>query len=344
MVGLTKKKLFIIIGLFLLIGVLLVASLLQERSPEQIFAGKYDNSWHEAIEDLGGDMAYELFVQINDKQDINTQHGFAHDFGGALFDVEGIDGTTVCDSNYGFGCYHQFFLNAVAYEGLDVLTKLDEACIEKNGFGGQGCQHGIGHGLLQYFGHSRLNDALQSCSTLQWQEPLFGCKSGVFMEYNFPTLIEGVTEEDAGNQFDERRPYDPCFSVPEKFQYTCLYTLPMWWSLTVELPYPEMGQLCEGIHSQYYSDICYKGIARVAVQTKGFDPDVAIDLCEQMPSKRGEIICKSGAAWAFWDSEFSHQFKKPCETLEGQDRTLCEQETDPLGEVNLFEYERFPEQ
>jgi len=334
----TFKSKVLLIGLLLIMLVLIFAFMwLDNQSPEQVFAKKYDGNWQNAIEVLGGSEAHQLFKQINNKLDVNTQHDMAHDFGRALFEVEGIAGTATCDADYGFGCYHEFFLSAVANEGLDVIYDLDQACIDKNGFGGQGCQHGIGHGLLQYFGHSRINEALNTCAQLQWQEPLFGCQSGVFMEYNFPTPIEGVTEQDAGNKFSEDDPYHPCDSVPVRFKFSCLYTLPTWWTMSVDLDVDKMGELCEAVPGQRYSDICYKGLARALVQLTSFDMDQSLEYCGQMPEGRGQVICKAGLAWSFWDSEFSDNFKKPCQTLEGDEYVLCANEADPLGTMNLLE-------
>jgi hypothetical protein len=339
---LERKGLLIALFVLLLAVLTMFLFITNDKTPEQIFASRYDGDWHKAIEDLGAIEAHRLFVEINDKLGVETQHGLAHVFGSALYDVEGVEGTTVCNSDYGFGCYHEFFLSAVTSEGLEVLNDLDQACIDKNGFGGQGCQHGIGHGLVQFFGHLKLNEALNKCAMLQWQESLFGCQSGVFMEYNFPTPIEGVTDIDVGREFDVNNIYAPCNTVPERFKYSCIYALPMWWAMLVEIEYPKIGSFCEELTEQKYSDICYKGLALTLIQTRGFDPVLAIETCEVMPSKRGEIMCKAGASWALWDSESSQYYKQPCESLSGTEYDLCGEAADPLGTHNLLTENSYP--
>lgn len=327
-----SKNTFFLVIMVIFLG-LLGSFFLNRGGVEKQFTYEYESSWVNVIEDLGPDEAYQFFIKYNDKQDFLDQHNIAHGFGEDLFAVEGVDGATVCDSRYGFGCYHQFFLSAVSAQGIDVVDTLDEVCIDKNGFGGQGCQHGIGHGLVQYFGHSRLNEALDVCSRLAWQEPLFGCQSGVFMEYNFPSIVEGVTEEGAGNKYSDDDPYHPCNVAPEKFKYACFYSLPEWWSRGADLDYRTMGQLCEEISVKKYSDICYKGVGLDAVQLSGFNPDGAIEMCSLMPSKEGIAFCRAGVKWAFWDSDFQGQYNDLCSGLDEDSKRICENESDLLEAI-----------
>lgn len=329
---LKNKKIFFLVT-FLILLLVLVWFVLGRGDVEKRFVYEYGSSWENVIRDLGPSESYEFFVEYNDRQDFLEQHNIAHGFGEDLFAVEGVDGATVCDERYGFGCYHQFFLSAVSAKGIEVVDTLDKVCIEENGFGGQGCQHGIGHGLVQYFGHSRINEALDVCGSLAWQEPLFGCQSGVFMEYNFPSIVEGVTEEGAGNKYDEKNPYHPCDTVAERFKYACFYSLPEWWSRGEELSYETIGDLCQGILNREYSKICFKGIGLDAVQLSEFEPSGAIEKCNQMPSVEGIAFCRAGVAWAFWDSDFQGQHRNLCSGLDEESQRICENESDLLEAI-----------
>lgn len=290
-------------------------------------------SFTELIRSIGASEAYALFrEEYEQASDFSPKHFAAHEFGEALYETEGIEGIGVCDSSFGFGCFHSFFGRAIAEGGLSAAQELDAACIHLFGIGGQGCQHGIGHGLVEYLGHKRIPEALAVCASLEWEYELFGCPSGVFMEYNFPTLIDeqgarpGVRALRAGENY-----FSPCDEVAPRFRKQCLLSQVEWWQRGVRLDYQEMAHLCSSLEDAEDNKICFLGIGNSAAPALLFQKDQVRGACRQMPSEVTTTQCLSGAAWAFWDEgTFRDQADLLCADL-GPLEEQCKQDADFTG-------------
>ena len=87
-------------------------------------------------------------------------------FGDALYHTTSLKGIHICDSKFGFGCYHSFLEEAITDKGLSAINDLDNECSKQFSKGGS-CQHGIGHGILSYLGDDKLSQALTLCTTLK---------------------------------------------------------------------------------------------------------------------------------------------------------------------------------
>ena len=257
------------------------------------------NKWSYRIDEVGPEQAYEDFKGEYTSQHFSIQHAAAHIIGELLYIKEGIAGIVICDSSFSFGCYHSFFALALGEGGAGIVEDLDRGCIEKNTRGGLGCQHGIGHGLMAYMGPERIADALEACATLAWKEPLLGCQSGVFMEYNFPTnfglLNLSVTLR---RELDAANPYEPCPDLAEKFRQACYYGFARWWGVVFD--HKEMGSLCAVILNSKEKEACYLGIGAAAGPATQFDISETIKKCQKMPNSKGELFCRAGAAWIFF--------------------------------------------
>lgn len=161
--------------------------------------------WTERIAAVGGVAAYEEFGVEAQGYEFGARHVLAHLFGRALYQVEGLKGVGACDSNYSYGCFHQFLGEAIAGHGLASAAELNESCRSQDTNQKRiACQHGIGHGVLAYSGYSEadLHKALDACRSYS-DATLGGCYSGAFMEYNVRLMISknlGV------RQYDEMRP------------------------------------------------------------------------------------------------------------------------------------------
>ncbi|OGI62791.1 hypothetical protein A2818_00910 [Candidatus Nomurabacteria bacterium RIFCSPHIGHO2_01_FULL_40_12] len=294
------------------------------------------NKWVSMIDKIGAEAAYQKFKQENSGQDQESQHLNAHEFGIALYEKVGMKGVAVCDSSFGYGCYHQLLLTAIAEQGLSVVHELDQACIKKFGERGLGCQHGIGHGLLDYYGYS-LDKALAMCATMQWQKPLFGCQSGVFMENNFPIVLNENGESKPMRQFNQQAPYEPCFDVEKRFQYSCFYLQPEWWDQATDLSYAQLGQLCLRIEEKVRRELCFRGVGTGAVSTTNFDLSSVIKACRSMPSLEYEIMCRSGASWTFSDNDgYQIATNRVCEDLPQNKSNMCFEQADRLRHAIIF--------
>lgn len=259
--------------------------------------------WENEIHKLGGAKAYEVFADSVANFPPTMQHQDAHVFGGALFQVEGTPGLSVCDSRFSFGCFHEFLGEAIASLGLTVVTQLDEDCFQTLGPQGLGCQHGIGHGLLAYLGYSNqdLFKALDICKGLPGIDPIGGCYGGVFMEYNLQTMLgtEGRIRkvENGDMQF-------PCDSVDTLYKPACYFWQPQWWRQFLrnygvtdnDAAYAQVGVWCSQAPAAYQRD-CYEGIGNNIPADANFDGDVARQLCVDSTSDPfDQLYCRSFAA------------------------------------------------
>jgi len=293
--------------------------------------------WRETMKELGPARAYENFKQTFAYDHFGTQHSAAHIFGEVLFDETGIDGLVFCDSTFAFGCFHSFFGKALYVLGEDVVEDMDKVCVEKYGELGTGCQHGIGHGLLQYAGYNNLEEALDLCSHTTQKIPIFGCTSGVFMEYNVPLidLGKGETYVTRTRELNENNPYEPCDTLPEKFRDSCYYEMAQWWDKVFFVDYKKIGELCDNIPDQEYVSSCYLGIGNVVAPTHNYDVELTKSKCELMPNDKAELICLSGASWSFFaNPDYRNLAPRLCEDLSEEDKMKCAKEADLTRSFN----------
>ena len=257
--------------------------------------------WMKRIDKVGPEYAYEEFKKENYLRAERFQHGETHIFGEALYEKVGIRGISICDSSFTFACYHSFFGRAISEQGLGALSVIESACIEKFGTHPSACMHGVGHGILAYFGPDKLLSALNACDTLQ-EKPIFGgCPSGVFMEYSLPLVDDTSTQL---RPFDKIHPYEPCVSAPEKFRQSCYHEITKWWEYFID--YNEIGKLCEAIGKSDEKEACFIGVGDIATLSSGYDVTETIAKCKEMPDEVGEAFCRRGA-YLFFSGIPEHQ-------------------------------------
>ncbi|MEX0917808.1 MAG: hypothetical protein WDZ93_01495 [Candidatus Paceibacterota bacterium] len=275
--------------------------------------------WAAAVAEKGGRKAYMWFGEVYSHLSEVQQHSYAHVFGEALYKTEGIPGVAVCDSGYGFGCYHSFFGRALIENGLSILSELDQACIDAYGPKGLGCQHGIGHGVIAELGYDELNKSLEACMRLNWQGPIGGCTSGVFMEYNFATM----------QQADMRQPgewgmHHPCTEVDDRYIEACYFEQPAWWSALNGQDYAAVGDLCSEIEDQKGREACYRGAGNVIAGLQEYDVDEMLAACGTMPDREGEMLCIEGAVWIVSNQPaFKDEWERLCDSLDGEYHRRC---------------------
>lgn len=288
--------------------------------------------WSGMIDQMGPTQAYAKFKENTRSSSSGIQHMSAHIFGALLYEKTGIDGIATCDAEFAFGCYHSFFGGAIADKGNSVVTALDKACIKKFGPLGTGCQHGIGHGLMEYYG-TNLEQALADCQPTQ-KMVLLGCTSGVFMEYNFPTLIGSETATTGQRNLDKKNPDYPCNRIPINFQNSCYFELPQWWYQVYERDDQVMGQLCQDIRNQTNRENCFRGLGNTVGPRTNFDLNKGVETCRIMPSTEGNTLCLSGLSWS-WFAEPSKRLvsQKPCQALSLTSRQICLDKADLVKEV-----------
>lgn len=248
-----------------------------------------------SIETQGPEKAYLLFKESIAMEDPDTQHNTTHILGESLYDVVGRSGLSVCDTSFNFGCYHGFFTRAVVREGLSIVSSLDEVC--QSSSAPSICQHGLGHGILEYLGYSKLTEALETCTRTYQPDPLAGCTSGVFMEYNVPLVVEGEQYSVVARPLvNEDEPYSPCTEIAAEFQQSCYHELPQWWNQVFEGDFARMGVACD---TSKYEEICFSGVGNIAGSNGDYSVEKTIAICDTMPSSSGRSLCLVSAGGAF---------------------------------------------
>ena len=316
---------------------IVVSSRLSEIGEEKALEEE-KTKWSARTDAVGASQAYKEFLEVYKDEHFGIQHTFAHMMGQMLFEKLGLDGLTVCDSTFAFGCYHSFFGQALISYGVSVVKQLDEVCTQTYGPYGTGCQHGIGHGLLEYFGHKQLAKALEACSLTIKVSPLSGCSSGVFMEYNFPTVIDENSTTAQTRAIDFSKPYDPCPNMSNEYRPACYNGLAQWWSrgALYNGDYQKMGELCHKIEEANDRDVCFLGIGAIAAPSSNYVVVDTLAKCQKMPESGEQIFCRAGASWGFFASpEHREMAGTLCEGISQLSSGRCIHGRDLVGIPNI---------
>jgi hypothetical protein len=279
------------------------------------------NEWIEIIRQKGSKEAYQLFLaEAPQNIEIDT-HTQAHLFGEALYEVDGLDGISICDDSFAFGCYHSFLGSAIYYEGIETLPFFNQACKDKYGSENLPCQHGIGHGVLIYTGYDDLVGALDLCRTIT-DRPTGGCSSGVFMEYNFHTMeSESVVGYSRPLTEDV---FAPCSNLDSSYQPSCYLEQVQWWEGIFNRDYKKIGVLCEEIAEEVNRQACFHGVGNYIASFTMHDVQKILHLCTLMPSATGRAECHEGASWLIrGDGSFVDDARLLCDALSEPYRSSC---------------------
>lgn len=291
-----------------------------------------DSYWYERIKDAGGEDAYRELASAVADLSPQHQHEEAHAFGGALFAAEGVQGLSVCDASFSFGCFHEFLGRAIAALGLSSVPELNERCFQELSDSPLSCQHGIGHGIMAHLGYDdeALRESLALCRDLAHADSIGGCYGGVFMEYNVQTMLG---EDGRIRPMGEDAQY-PCSVLPEEYGAACYFWQPQWWrQVLVEqgepdasVHYAQIGMWCEGAPARFLRE-CFEGIGNNIPPDAGFDGARARELCEAATNNpERQLYCKSLAANSLFvgGAGKTGDALALCEGLSGEAAAYCE--------------------
>jgi len=254
--------------------------------------------WSEQFATRDAKAVYDEFKRRNEAAPLERQHLAAHPVGELIYETLGIDGIAICDNSFGFGCFHGFFGRAVGEAGADRVAELDAACVAAYGPLGTGCQHGIGHGVLEYVGYDRVNDALALCGKTTESVPLLGCASGVFMEYHTPLAGSSDGLVPTQRSVSEAMTYEPCTTVPDKYRPSCYYQIGEW--VASAAPEPEIIEaVCTGLSGSDREN-CYLGVGGIIGFHAGYDVDEAKKMCAAIAHAGDEVACSAGISWRMY--------------------------------------------
>lgn len=268
--------------------------------------------------------AYAEFKKEYADAPFASQHLAAHVIGAILYDTVGTSGINICDESFAFGCYHSFFARAIADSGVAAAPKFANACRSEYGKNSTGCEHGIGHGLMEFYGRANLDKALAVCAQIGQADPLFGCSSGVFMEYNASIVIDGERTYVDQRSFDAKDPTAPCDSVPTRFRPSCYFEIGLWWKDVLGLDFEKIGAMCGMAPAGDERAACYRGWGTVVAENVDHSAENAAAACGRIRDPLGVAECATGVASRFAPAGYPAEAAKVCSTVDIQYRAICE--------------------
>lgn len=340
-----RKSKSILIFLLILAGLLIVVflfSIFRVRNVNTSFSDKLIGSdktnskdvkrWEDYMRDKGLDAAYEVFNDENSELRVGIQHANAHNFGKALYGVAKLEGISYCNSSFNFGCFHSYLGTAIHEQGLKIVTRLNQSCVDNLKSQSLGCQHGIGHGIMAYLGYEYedLVESLEICESLPFNDPIGGCYGGAFMEYNFQTMLdtEGTTR-----QWENQKPFYPCDILSNDFRSPCYYWQSQWWATVIggetKDKYAQMGEYCQGLKGDEMVQ-CFLGAGNIAGEFTNYNPLETVHLCKAMAfgNLETEILCRIGGAGSYLAvPRIKHLAPKLCDGLSSSNRLRCLQDS-----------------
>lgn len=236
------------------------------------------------IQAVGAARAYKELVTQESGRSSTEQHSFGHMFGRLLYQLEGVEGFSICDQSLLAGCFHEFIARAVMDNGFSIMPQFESQC--STAPWPTACRHGIGHGLISYLGYStsNLGKALDECSKYSEREPEQGCFGGAFMEMNLRTMGRGGPQS-----FLEQGQSGVCEKVAKQYRTACFFWLPQWWrdSHFKDAPLDELfkglGDLCmKASRNEDERKGCFEGVGYIASPSVEFDKNKSKALCNEV--------------------------------------------------------------
>jgi hypothetical protein len=257
--------------------------------------------WKTAIESLGAEPAYKDFSEKISAFDAGTRHSYAHSFGAGLYAVQGASGFPVCRDLFEYGCAHGFIVRALQVEGEGAVGRLADAC-RKQPYPGM-CLHGIGHGLVSYFGYddSSFHRSIAICRDVVHDVSTAGCVGGATMEYGLKSMSFGALTV---APITEETKYAPCTDIVDDAKSACYFWLTGWWyssQTTHEGASPrdavkKMGTFCRQMPEQEFTGECFAGIGDNVSMAAEYDAKRAAEFCAaSTPDAAERVYCKAYA-------------------------------------------------
>lgn len=276
---------------------------------DKVDFAKANSYWTARIRAVGPNTAHEEFTRAALPLQTSQAHVLAHVFGESLFSVEGASGLVYCDTLFLYGCFHQLIGSAISSLGISVVDTFATGCEQKPQTQRFSCLHGMGHGILGYYGYSleNLNTGLEICSRFDSGNMGNACARGMFMEYNFHELAARET----GNIVDPRplsleTKYTPCETISEQYRTACYIELPNWWVTTNDAAlstierFEQAGSWCAAISHAKASQSCFEGLGHITPPATNLDAAGARALCESTSAvTRNRLYCLSSAVRRF---------------------------------------------
>lgn len=294
------------------------------------------------IQAIGAQAAYDELHELAGDYERELVHDFGHEFGAALYIEEGLDGFIVCDQRDYGGCAHDFLGNLISEKGIEGVDELWHFCVDNYPGHFSSCHHGIGHGLVAYYGYHSidvLKKAVEVCHSYENNDDILGCNGGAYMEYSLRTMLP----EEPVQELDEENLYAHCAQLDEKFHAGCYHWLPQLWWIGLDTQHPDMPKVelmqymakaCSKLESGA-KVACLAGVGKLAPAGSDFDPVTARQMCDTLYDQDAVFICKAWAANTFHNTGVENAFAS-CEGLQGDRMHFCQLYASPENDVRAM--------
>lgn len=255
------------------------------------------------------------YLQLKEKFPGNdaSAHDFAHVIGIIAFETQDMQGLSVCDTAYNYGCYHGFIEAFFAKNDVAKVTQIEASCNLLGPIHAPSCLHGIGHGVLVNRSYN-VDQALADCSQHLQQTSQIYCFDGVFMENITGSMLAAnrrvaVTEQNIDepcNNVDyiyqnqcwrnqvtvwhsffqnTKKVGAKCLAIDKEFQTTCLESI----GLSIAMNSPQEAKiivnLCTFLPRDQISQDCLTGVMR-EIMFEGRPPNLAQSLCNYFKNQQ----------------------------------------------------------
>jgi hypothetical protein len=231
--------------------------------------------WRNEIQLYPADVVYRNFIDSYSAQDENGWHGAMHILASLLYERYGLEALQFCDESFQQACYHEL-MSSFAFEGKATQAdEISDLCGKD-----WNCLHGVGHGLVMYYGYDQetLSATLSKCPQ-EHQNFIEGCQSGMFMEFITRTMGSSRGEiQKSTHQVDQNF----CLEVELAYRDACHFVM-------VESIVARADQSQKDITASVneyclesakgFEDACFKG-AGFNIKFLTQNPSEGIALCE----------------------------------------------------------------
>lgn len=277
--------------------------------------------WEREVKNNPADVVYDSFVESYIEQDENRWHWAMHVLASILYDRYGADALEFCDNSFQNACYHEI-MSSFSYEGKVVEQSEIATLCEGN----WNCSHGIGHGLVMYYGYDQetLTGILERCPIELSVVPIESCQSGVFMEFITRTMGAPRGELDAiKNTVDK----DLCSEIEPAYRGPCHFVMVEFVVAHTDPTKKEVADAIGEYCRQFavgYEDDCFIGAGfNAKFLTKEYTE--GISLCKDIAGGQGEHedSCLGALAMQYMFFNRKEISEMICDEVSLQGRETC---------------------
>lgn len=266
----------------------------------------------------GLEAAWQYLIKNYSNSTSKNAHDLAHFLGGLIYQKKGLDGVSICDGSFAFGCFHGFAEKAFVKD-LSQLSQLEKACVNLGSVNSgpyASCIHGFGHGIATYFNTTDLQSALKECSQLGSGYNF--CYDGVFMEFATNASDPFYTKDP--------NPLFPCHTLEDKYHQSCARNLPIVMAKFKGMDLASIVQVCSESDNKTIKYFCIDAIGLQAGQRWEGDIENIQKICDLITNPEDIAQCYSAAAGELVFQNYplwQEATQKLCNQLSNQFKPLC---------------------